>query len=206
MNCSEANHLRQANHYNLSQEATEWINGELLGDGSLDSQSKYSARFRYGSKYPEYIEYIRDTLKSFGMEQAGKILTQKDKRYGSFSYKYNSLSYVELLPLYKQWYPEGKKIVPKDIVLTPLVCRQWYIGDGSLIKRKTRKDKPYIVLCTCGFSVEDVNQLIKKINNLRIEAKRYSGNTIHISTYFVKKFLNYIGQPKVKCYQYKWSY
>ncbi|GAJ16322.1 unnamed protein product, partial [marine sediment metagenome] len=39
----EANHLRQANHCNLSPKAIEWINGELLGDGCLSSQSKYSA-------------------------------------------------------------------------------------------------------------------------------------------------------------------
>ena len=202
---SEAIHLRKENHCNLSKEIIEWINGELLGDGCLQSLSKYSASFRYGSKYLEYIEYVRDTLKLFGIEQSGKIGIQKDKRYGSFSYKYTSRSYVELLPIYKQWYPNGKKIIPKDIELTPLTCRQWYIGDGSLIKRKTRRTKPYIILCTCGFLIEEVNWLVKKISDLGIKALRYSGNIIYIPNRFVEKFLNYIGRPKVQCYQYKWN-
>ena len=52
---SESKHLAKGNHCKLSQEAIKWINGELLGDGSLQSRSPYSAKFTYGSKYIEYI-------------------------------------------------------------------------------------------------------------------------------------------------------
>lgn len=148
---------------------------------------------------------MRDTLSSFGIEQAGKIGKQKDKRYGSFSYKYTSRAYVELMPIYKQWYPNGKKIVPKDIKLTPLTVRQWYIGDGSLVKRKTRRIRPYIILCTCGFLIDDVNWLTREMSNLGIKAKRYSGNIIYISVCYVKEFLNYIKECPVECYKYKWN-
>jgi len=66
---SEANHLRQSNHCNLSLKSINWLNGELLGDGHLRSLSKYSAKFTYSSKYKEYIQYISKTLKSFGITQ-----------------------------------------------------------------------------------------------------------------------------------------
>ncbi len=200
---SEAFHLRYANHCNLSQEAIEWINGELLGDGCLNSQSKYSARFTYGSKYKEYIEYVRDTLKSFGIEQAGKICKRKDKKRGNISYHYYSLCYPELLPIREQWYPHGKKIIPRDMEITPLTLRQHYIGDGCLYHPK--QSRPSIKLCTYGFSITDVEYFVKELKKLGIKATRNIINVIYISTFSVKDFLAYIGECPIKCYQYKWE-
>ncbi|GAH41600.1 unnamed protein product [marine sediment metagenome] len=74
---AKAAYLSGTNHHcNLSQKAVDWISGEMLGDGSIQSVSPYSAYFVYASKYSEYIKYIKDTLKSFGIE-GGKII----KRY-----------------------------------------------------------------------------------------------------------------------------
>jgi len=202
---SESTHLRRANHCNLSQEAIEWLNGELLGDGCLLSQSIYSAEFKYGSKYLEYAQYVSDTLKFFGVKQSGKIRKCCNKKLGNYSYHYQSCSYVELLSIRKKWYPEGKKIVPKDIKLTSLTCRQWVIGDGSLMKSKA--GSPYIKLATCGFIISDVKWLIKQLKNLNFKVTRWpSCNTISISIYSTKDFLDYIGKSPVECYSYKFNY
>ena len=202
---SEANHLAQANHCDLTQEATEWLSGELLGDGCLKSQSSFSTNFSYSSKYPEYAQYISDTLKSFGIEQAGKINERYFKDRNCYAYNYQSRDYVELLPIRKRWYLEGKKVVPRNIKLTPLTLRQHYIGDGYLAHPLKRR--PYIVLYTCGFSISDVNWLIEQVNSLGFKATKYSSrNSIYISTYSTKDFLNYIGKCPIKCYQYKWNY
>jgi hypothetical protein len=208
----EIAHLRLANHCNLSQEAIEWIDGELLGDGCLTttaknkkSESKYcSVLFRYSSKHKEYIDYISNTLNSFGIKQSGNIIKMVDKKTNSIHYKYNSKSYVELIPIYKKWYLSGKKKVPKDIELTPIVLKQWYIGDGSIIQRKKRNIMPYIILCTMGFLAENVIELAKQLTKLGFKASRFSDNTIYISAYSVKDFLEYIGLCPVDCYQYKW--
>jgi len=199
------NHRR--NHCDLSQEAIEWINGELLGDGYLHKISRHSALFQYGSQYLEYIEYVRDTLKSFGIEQAGKINEHKHKKFKTINYQYASLAYPELLPIRKKWYPEGKKIVPKDIELTPLVCRQWYIGDGSLIS--SNDNNGHMLLCTCGFTISDIDWLVKKLRYMGFWANRLkSNNTIRIKSRnankTVRDFLNYIGECPVECYKYKW--
>jgi len=196
---NEAVHLAKVNHCKLSQEAIEWINGELLGDGSLNCRSLYSARFDYSSKYEEYIQYVSDILKSFGIKQSGKIRKFKN------NYKYISYSYEELLPIYKQWYPNNKKIVPKDIELTSLTCRQWYIGDGYL--KHPQKGTQYIRLSTDGFPQKDVSWLVKELSKIGFKATRQpSSNRIVISVFSTKKFLNYIGNCPVKCYQYKWAY
>lgn len=201
---SEATHLAEKNHCKLSQEMTNFINGELLGDGSLRLVSSYSALFNYGSKYLEYIKYIRDTLESLGIRQAGKIYTKYYKDLNCYAYSYNSLSYAELLLIYKKWYPKGKKIIPKDLKLNPITLRQHYIGDGTLRCSKNRK--PTIELATCGFIVSDVKWLINQLKKLRFKATRQSGNRIYISAYSVKDFLKYIGKCPIECYAYKWNY
>lgn len=202
----EGHHLTSGKHCNLSPESVEWINGELLGDASLYPTSSYSALFAYSSKHLEYINYISDILKSFGIE--GKIYKRchKDTNTNYYSYSYRSLSYEELLSLYKQWYPENKKIVPKSIRLTPLTCCHWYIGDGTL---ECYKDsRPGIKLCTDGFLISDIEFLWQQLKDIGFKGNIHkSGNNfrIYISVHSVKEFLDYIGPCPVSCYQYKWA-
>ena len=194
----EALHLIMGNHCNLSKEAREFIDGELLGDMSMRSNRKWSARIKYSSKYLEYIEWLAKTLKSFGIEQSGKI--GLDRFRGKIYYHYESRQYEELLPLYQKWYPEGKggKIVPEDLVLTPLICRQWYIGDGHLGEGR------HIDLCSMGFSKSDVERLKKQLYALGFKVTIDSQNNIRISTYSGQSFLDYIGKCPIGCYGYKW--
>lgn len=200
---AEVAHLAVANYCNLSQKALEWINGELLGDGNLSSCSPYSAYFQYSSKYLKYIQYVKNTFKFFGIG-GSRMYKCYSKSKDCYFYSYKSLSYAELLPIRKQWYPEGKKIVPKDTRLTPLTCRQWHIGDGCLVEKGRRR--PSIKLHTTGFSIPDVNWLIDQLFNLGLKVTRHlSSNCIYISTYSTEAFLNYIGKCPVECYQYKFS-
>lgn len=190
-----------ARYCNLTFEAVEWLNGELLGDGCLHSRGLNSARYVHASKHLTYCEYVRDTLKSFGIQQSGKEIHQY--KHPKIYFQYQSLTYVQLKPLFVEWYPEGKKVVPKTIKLTPLTCRQWYIGDGSLSHPYI--DGSYIRLATCAFPVEDVLWLITQLQELGFLATRYAcNNTIHISTHSTKDFLSYIGNCPIKCYEYKW--
>jgi len=201
----EGIYLSKANHCNLSQETIEWINGELLGDGHLQSKNSHSARFAYSSKYLEYTKYVSNILASFGIERIGKIRKYYYEKMDCYTYSYNSRYYIELLSIRRKWYPNGKKIIPRDLELTPLVCRQWFIGDGSL--KHYKNYSPYIKLATCGFSIKDVEWLILQLSKLGFKTTRQPNqNLINISTKSTKQFLNYIGSCPVKCYQYKWDF
>lgn len=199
-------HLSKINYCNLSQEAIEWINGELLGDGCLSSRSQYSARFQYASKYREYIKYISDTLRSFGIKQSGIIKKYYIKNTDTYIYHYASCSYPKFMLLKNRWYSyDNKKILPRDLDLKPLTCRQWYIGDGSLSHPKDARSS--INIATCGFSIPDVNWLVQELIKLGFKATRQpSRNTIHILVYSTKDFLDYIGKCPVECYTYKFDY
>jgi len=207
---SEAAHLPVANHCNLSQEAIEWINGELLGDGSIQSISPYSAYFAYSSKHLEYIKYVKDTLKSFGIN-GGNIIKRyhtKEKtgfaKQDYYSYFYRSYCYVELFSFRKKWYPNGIKIIPKDLILTPLTLRQHYIGDGSLCHPKN--GRPYAWLYTNGFSITDVEWLVNQLNKIGFRTTRQPAvNSIRIFAISIEDFLDYIGDCPIQCYRYKWN-
>ena len=203
---SEANHLIKANYCNLSDIARQWIDGELLGDGSLQPRSKHSASFTYTSKHKEYIEYVSNTLKSFRIKQAGKIRKRYHKDFNCYDYNYCSLSYKELLSIRKRWYPNGKKLIPRNLELTPLVLRQEMIGDGCL--KHSKNGKSFIILSTHGFPIEDVGWLVSQLNELGFKSSRQpSENSIYISTYSTKQFLKYIGNKSpTKCYDYKFNY
>lgn len=196
--------LVKSNHCVLSPEVLEWINGELLGDGSILPVSKYSAQFWYGSRFPEYVNYVSNMLKSFGIKQTGKIKRVYSKEFDCHWYCYNSLAYSELLLLREKWYPRGKKIAPRDLKLTPMTCRQWYIGDGRLSNPKNYSSS--ISLCTYGFPVADVKWLVEQLINLSFKATWHKANLIYLSVYSVEDFLSYIGSCPVKCYQYKWKF
>lgn len=210
---SEATHLRMGNHCNLSSKALEWIEGELLGDGCLMSRAKHSAYFTYTSKYNEYINYVSNKLYSFGIRRSGKItfkenvhlIIQGHPTYSKEAYQYNSKMYEELKFIYNKWYINHKKvIVPKDLKLTPLVCRQWYLGDGGLNNPKGSRSS--IVLNTQCFTIDDNNWLVKQLNELEFKASRqHVRNTIHISVNSTQDFLTYIGKCPVECYNFKWD-
>ena len=159
-------HLSQKNsNPNLPQEAFEFIDGELLGDASIQVRSIYASRINYASRHRHYVEWLKTQFDSWGIK-SGKVRIRKiHLGYTSkifTAYYFDTYAYSIFNEFRNRFYPNGKKIVPEDIELTPLTVRQWYIGDGSLIK--SGKCKPYIALFTCGFTKEDVLFLMSKLD------------------------------------------
>jgi len=203
---SKSMHLAKANHCQLSQKANNFVIGHLLGDGALQSRSFYSAFFSFSFKFEEYINYIASTLKSFGIKQMGEIRNYYwGERLYDFIFRYQSCCYEELKSLHNKWYPNGKKVIPKDIELASLSCKEWYMDDGCLVNREKRN--PHITLSTHAFSIFDVEWLVQQLNDLGFKVTRQkSSNIIRFSTYSTEDFLNYIGKCPVECYEYKWNY
>lgn len=194
----EAKHILNNNDFNVSNEFNEFIYGELLGDGGLFSYSKYTASICYTSKYEVYANWLKNKFKEYGID--GKV--HKDinklmylgehKRYER--YLYHSKQYTKLLDIRNLFYPKGIKIVPRILNFTPIMVRQWYIGDGYL---ETTNNS--IKLCTDNFSIEDVEFLsdnLKNIginNNINIIRRTQTQYRIRIGAQSKLSFLTYIG-------------
>ena len=101
-----------------------------------------------------------------------------------------------------------KKIVPKDIKISPTMLLWWYLGDGYLNKTKARPNYRRVMLCTQGFSSEDVYFLINKLkailgNNIYRDKKR----NIMISQETLCEFIDFIESDcPVDSYKYKFDF
>jgi len=62
-----------------------------------------------------------------------------------------------------------KLLVPRDLKLTSTTLLFWYLGDGSLIRRKNDPNRvPFIVLATNNFSKKYIDFLIRKLKELNL--------------------------------------
>lgn len=192
---SIARKLSAARHLEISDELEEIIYGELLGDASVQISSSISARYTQSNKHKEYIFWLFDLLSSFGLEWNRKTKGYRTEK-GGIGFPAKTYSYPELMDIRKKWYPNGKKIVPEDIRLTPTVVKHWYYGDGWF--SDSRGILGSIGFATNGFTFEDVELLIKKLRKIDMKATiacdESGGYTIRIAeTYSVRNFFTYIG-------------
>lgn len=195
--------LATRNFLTFSPELLELLKGELLGDGCISMASNRSARYQHSSKYRAYLVWLSRQFAASGLVQSGKIHKYRAKRGTIFLYR--TRSYPELVLIRQRWYPKGKKIVPKDLKLTPIMARQWYTGDGCLVHRKHRR--PHIKFATNGFDVDSVEYLVGELREQGFRVTHWpANNVIGLSADSVKDFLSWIGPSPVACYQYKWNY
>jgi len=212
------------NHLEISPYLRAMLEGELLGDGSItvawsNDNGYSSAKYSHGSKYREYLIWLSGEFSSQGLEQAGTIYrtiykpktTKLGWRHNQYiSYRYNTRTYPELVQFRERFYPDGKKIVPKDLILNPISARQWYIGDGSLNRQKNAGEDSFSIgIATCGFDKYSVVYLMDQLSTLGIKVThRLNNNTIYISTSSTADFLDWIGPcpPEIEnIYGYKWQ-
>ena len=66
---------------------------------------------------------------------------------------FESYSSVQLFDIYSLWYPNNKKRVPRNLILTPNILLHWYIGDGSLSTGS-------LYISSQSFTEEDNNFLV----------------------------------------------
>jgi len=197
--------LAKRNYLDLSDKLSDLLEGELLGDGYIRMPGSRSAQYTHSSKYGEYLIWLSKTFADLGLEQVGKINRYWSEKDNALGYRYASKSYPELVPTRQRWYPNGRKIVPKDLILTPIMARQWFIGDGSLHNQtKKRSD---INFSTNDFDKASIDYLLKELRGNGFKVNYWpSDNKIGMSAHSVIDFLDYIGPCPIDCYQYKWNY
>jgi len=146
------------------EEFRDILNGTLLGDGCIFLDRHKYSRYKLTAKDKNFLKWIESKFIVFNMKCyfGFNKINQTNFLYGSTSSLFNKLRL--------EWYKnQGKpvKIVPKNLELSPTVLLYWYLGDGSLIRRKNDSCRvPYIVLATNAFSKEDIEFLIQKLKKL----------------------------------------
>jgi DNA polymerase III subunit gamma/tau len=162
--------LFKSNNYNEVQLSV--LAGTLLGDSSLSGGYKsnkgiYSQNVRLEfahntNNQEDYFYYKVLLLNSIG----GNIRGNLKSGFGSLFNQYYSKSNEYLTTIKKEWYGDSlKKIVTDKWIenINEISLAFWYMDDGT--HSDPKKYKEALRLYTNGFDEEEVDRLIKFINN-----------------------------------------
>jgi hypothetical protein len=189
----------------LKPEELEALQGELLGDGSLLVGARYcNAKFSLQTVYKSQADFTYRALCRLGgglhtFERDNALSLRRTKYYMFASQRCPALTKI-----WGEWYPNGRKIVPHNLVLTPRAALHWYIGDGSL-----HKSQATIVFCTDSFDDKSIDQLRCGLQDNGITTSKRKSQRGHprigISGRDVDTFLEWVGPCPVVEHQRKWA-
>jgi DNA-binding XRE family transcriptional regulator len=150
----------------------EIINGTLLGDASIRVWKGKYYYYSLNAKDRNFLEWCKKLLEKFNIPTYVVVNNAISKVF-TLGFYINARQKPELLSLREKWYKKinGKiiKIIPRDLKLTHTTLLFWYLGDGSLIRRKNDPNRlPFIVLATNTFLRKDINFLIQKLKELNL--------------------------------------
>lgn len=183
-------------------EKLDFVDGFLLGDGSI---SKKYSHISWTVKYQEFSEHIKYNLQCYQPTSRQKyMIDSRCKKGGYISNFGRTKCHPDITAQRKRWYPDGKKIVPKDVSLSPESVLIWYLSDGTFIRNQL------IILCTDGFTHEEVFYLVSRLQKIGINCKKTNSHLdyprIKILQYSLGSFFKYIGRKSpIKCYDYKFK-
>lgn len=151
-------------------EMIELIYGSLLGDASIRSDKGRYFTYQIVGKDKNFLEWFKRLFERFGIRC---WISKNKSELFLLGFYINSCPFPQLVSLRKKWYKQenGKtiKIIPRGLKVTPTSLLFWYLGDGSLIRRKHDSTRvPFIVLATNTFSKEDIDFLILKLEEVNL--------------------------------------
>lgn len=134
----------------LSQEEFDIFLGSVLGDAYITKKGRI--QIEHSDKQKDYLIWKYKKLRN--VVSTSILMAQRRKKQNpsekTISYRFWSKQY------FHSWrnlfYPNGKKIIPKNIkaVLTPLMLAVWYMDDGFL------RPKKGCCLSTDSFSAQEI--------------------------------------------------
>jgi hypothetical protein len=228
---------REDDGFLFNETSMQVINGSLLGDASLrkynNSSSLSNAYFAKKNIHYDHIGLVGKNIFGSNWESMVTIDTP-NKLSKKPAFIIRSYSHKELNPLFDSWYPASnnfKKLVPKDLIITPLVLLHWFMDDGTSYRRKRkyktsgkwqqvkrRNENQIVISFACeSFTKEDQEFLAGQlINNFGLRARvsecktsqksnRENYHRIFIPQSNADLFFNIIGECPVPSMEYKWK-
>ncbi len=193
------------------------IVGSLLGDGWINkNHGKNNCLFSKKQEIfkKDYLDWMAEQMGCFFKEVRPLTAVTRAKNINNIVVHHNCDAYLSaycldtfkhpiFTALEKKWYARDSssdyvyntkgqriKIIPKDLVLSPLSFAVWLADDGSLVKHR-------VEICTDSFTQKEVkfltdvikrdlniNSTISKRNRIYISAKEYSKVIGFILPYF----------------------
>lgn len=148
----------------LTQFQESVIIGTILGDGYLriiPGRKNAFLEVNHAFSAKSYVDWKFRALKNICIS-GPKRRKGNDKR---IAYRFYTKQHPQLTKLYREFYKNGKKIVPNNLKLNRVILSVWFMDDGS----KCGSSSFY--LNTQQFSEEDQRKLLKRLEILGLYAK-----------------------------------
>ena len=132
----------------LTQFQRSVIIGTILGDGYLrifSGRANALLEINHSINQKDYVDW-----KFHALENVCKSAPRKRKCNGNrIAYRFYSRQLPELTTFYHLFYKDGKKIIPDDLEINPIVLSVWFMDDGSRCRDSD------IYLNTQQFTIKD---------------------------------------------------
>lgn len=204
----------------VQEDFKQILDGLMLGDGFLGMyQRNKNANFIYAGSHRIVAVNIKNIFLRNGFEfgpnnPKEKILSNTNNKFYKsnkeyYSYRVRTFNNEFLTKQYFRWYTNKIKIIPKDLILTPLIVKHWYYGDGGLHYINHTTDS--LEFSTHCFSYDEIlflGNLLCKVTGIdkTRTSKNRKGYKLIVRKSQIPKLLQYIGpcDSDFSCYQYKW--
>jgi hypothetical protein len=169
------------------------LNGLMLGDGHLTSDSKNSHILVLRSiKDIDYIKYEMSVFNNYlsPKKLEGPFIRNNfDKRSNITSKEcgFATMNNPCFNEFRKAWYGPERKTIPADLELNAITIAHWIADDGHIYCNKL----PYrfvVEISTHSFSEDEVNLLAKKLNERYNEEFLVKAKKRKDKTYYIIKF------------------
>lgn len=141
--------VRKNQKLSVTSRQEEILIGSLLGDAYITKRGQI--QFEQSDKQKEYLFWKHKELSSISYKNISSV-KRFDKRFNKTNISYRFWTRQYFISWRKKFYENKKKIVPRDIQLTPLALAIWYMDDGCLSDHKC-------IIATDGFLKEDIKFL-----------------------------------------------
>lgn len=180
----------------LTAEQQSILIGCLLGDGTMRKKTNAHLEINHSYKQKFFVDWLYQKFRAF-------VLTEPKSRKGNggrVAYRFATRSLPVFTPFYQEFFPRKRKIIPRNLKMTPLALAVWFMADGSKSWRS-------VYLNTQIFSMVEQKRLMAMLRKqFGIESTLNKDKIyyrIRIGIKSVGKFINLIKPFVLKEFWYK---
>ena len=114
----------------LTQFQNSLIIGSILGDGYvriMPGRKNAFLEINHSANQKEYVDWKYEMLRDV-CRSSPKLRKGNGKR---LAYRFYTRQLKAITDLYKDFYRNGRKIIPENLNIDPIVLAVWYMDDGS---------------------------------------------------------------------------
>ena len=111
----------------LTKEQKSILIGVLLGDGAMRKKTHALLEINHSFKQKEYVDWLYQKFQNF----VGTKPKMRKSNGTRIAYRFTTKSIPVLTTFYDKFFKQKHKIIPDDLILTPLTLAVWYMDDGS---------------------------------------------------------------------------